>query len=280
MNPIALDRLKSQLLVSGIQQRDNALYQVINQLIGYVRQLIDETEGAINDITGGGGVNLGQTFVTTENELASLPSSRRIVPGSGINIHNDTQRLIIGASLIPGIDGEDGNDGLPGPQGPIGLQGIQGLPGPFLPFESEQDNSLPVSPLGNIKEFLDWQTYNPVSATGITALGDGSLYGEFTIINKTVVFITRLAVGATTTFSGALIQLSLPVPSVGTFFLPPISVAIFDNSLGTVLGGNAGLFDPSNAYGYALDGSFITGTNPVTLAAGDQLIFRGFYRRE
>lgn len=149
MNPIAVDRLQSQLLTSGLSQRDQPLYQVISQLIGYVRQLIDETQGSLNTITGGG-TSPGQTFVTTENELSSLPNSRRLVPGVGVHFNNDGQRLVIGSSPIPGITGEDGEEGpmgVPGIQGPIGPTGATGpagagggMPLPWDYFEELHDN--------------------------------------------------------------------------------------------------------------------------------------------
>lgn len=45
---IDLDRLKSQLLTSGLSQKDQPLYQVINQLIDAVRQSIKTTDSAFN----------------------------------------------------------------------------------------------------------------------------------------------------------------------------------------------------------------------------------------
>ncbi len=38
---VSLERLKSQLMTSGIQQQNIALFQIINQLIDYLRQTID-----------------------------------------------------------------------------------------------------------------------------------------------------------------------------------------------------------------------------------------------
>lgn len=49
----ALDRLKSQLLTSGLQERNNALFQVINQLIDNLRQNIDTTQAQITAIPAG-----------------------------------------------------------------------------------------------------------------------------------------------------------------------------------------------------------------------------------
>ena len=49
MRQVDLSRLQSQLLTSGIQQTNNALYQVITQLLGATRQLQDN----INSVGGG-----------------------------------------------------------------------------------------------------------------------------------------------------------------------------------------------------------------------------------
>jgi hypothetical protein len=96
---IVIDRLKSQLLVSGLQQDNFALYQVINQLID----------------------QLSHNATAINNLAASIPS----VPsggGSGVVI----------TSLSPGMPfglGDDGEDGVPGPPGRIGVDGIQGKDG-------------------------------------------------------------------------------------------------------------------------------------------------------
>lgn len=58
-----LDRLKSQLLTSGLQQRDNATWQVINQLIDFLRQSTNELQIQIEE---GGGSGDGITELTTD----------------------------------------------------------------------------------------------------------------------------------------------------------------------------------------------------------------------
>ena len=47
----ALDRLISQLNTSGLAQRNNDLYQVIKQLIQFLRQTIDSTTAQITAVT-------------------------------------------------------------------------------------------------------------------------------------------------------------------------------------------------------------------------------------
>lgn len=50
-----LDRLQSQLLTSGIQQTNQPLYQVINQLITYLRTTAGLATAAVNSGSSGGG---------------------------------------------------------------------------------------------------------------------------------------------------------------------------------------------------------------------------------
>jgi hypothetical protein len=54
-----LDRLKSTLLTSGLQQTNNPLFQLISQLIDYLRKLQQVTDAAIASSGGGGAVNGG-----------------------------------------------------------------------------------------------------------------------------------------------------------------------------------------------------------------------------
>lgn len=89
-------RLKTQLLNTGLQQKDNPLYQVILSLIGALESL----ETTVN--SGGGG------SATTNN------------------INNTINQILGGAAF----DVQDGQDSyVPGPAGPQGIQGMQGPPG-------------------------------------------------------------------------------------------------------------------------------------------------------
>lgn len=79
-----LQKLQAVLLVSGLQQKDPPLYQVISQLI---QAIIDSNIGVV-EITGGGGGGgplSDKTFVTTSNELASLPNSSQIIAGDNVS---------------------------------------------------------------------------------------------------------------------------------------------------------------------------------------------------
>jgi hypothetical protein len=79
---VDLDRLKSTLLTSGLQKKDNNLYQVINQLIEAVRTFQLTVIGSSG---GGGGIVGTGPFLTWDNGLASLPNSRQLLAGSRIS---------------------------------------------------------------------------------------------------------------------------------------------------------------------------------------------------
>lgn len=91
LNP---SRLYALLLKTGLQQKDNRLYQVLHDLIG-----------AITDLSGS--------------------SSSSIISGSGSTV---LAQIMQGS---PGSDGLDGEDALviPGPQGLRGSPGLIGPPG-------------------------------------------------------------------------------------------------------------------------------------------------------
>ena len=83
-----LNKLQTTLLQSGIQQTNQPLYQVITQLIQAVR---DSNTGVV-EITGGsgGGPLSDKTFVTTSDELATLPSSSQIIAGDHVSFDTTT----------------------------------------------------------------------------------------------------------------------------------------------------------------------------------------------
>src|SRR5262245_22413088 len=127
----AIDRLKAQLLTSGLSQQNQALFQVINQLIGAVRQSLANTEAITGGDSGGGGGVTGATFLTETDETASLPNSRQLVAGAGINIQSTPNGRMVIHTAIPlgGDGGEGGEDGPPGPPGKDGRDGAPGAPG-------------------------------------------------------------------------------------------------------------------------------------------------------
>jgi|PlaIllAssembly_1097288.scaffolds.fasta_scaffold00172_8 hypothetical protein len=140
---VTLDRLKSQLLTSGLQQENFALFQVINQLIDFLRNEVAATEAAISGSSGGGGGAglLGATYLTKNKEVL-LPNSLQVLPGAGIQFNDAGGRRIISAAMPFGLDGGgEAEDGPPGPPGIDGKMGVDGTPGrdgiQFIPLDGE-----------------------------------------------------------------------------------------------------------------------------------------------
>lgn len=130
ITPEAIDRLKAQLLVSGYQQKNNPLFQVINQLIDAVRQSIADTQAITGGgSSGGGGGALGATYLTEGAEAATLPNSRQVIAGAGIQFNDaPNNRRVISTAIPFGMD--SGGEGEDGPPGPPGRDGVAGAPGP------------------------------------------------------------------------------------------------------------------------------------------------------
>ena len=83
-----LGKLQSILLQSNLQKSNPPLYQVINQLI---QAIIDSNTGVVEITGGGGGGPLSdKTFVTTTNELASLPNSSQLIAGDHVSFDTST----------------------------------------------------------------------------------------------------------------------------------------------------------------------------------------------
>lgn|SRR5215471_1387349 len=86
LTPKQIDRLHSQLLTSGLQQRNSALYQVIDQLIQGLRGLQIAVFGTNTAGIGGGGGLTDATFITKDDETATYPNSLRLVAGTNITL--------------------------------------------------------------------------------------------------------------------------------------------------------------------------------------------------
>lgn len=130
---VTLDRLKSQLLTSGLQQENFALFQVINQLIDFLRGEVTATQSAISGGSGGGGGGgvglLGATYLTKNKEVG-LPNSLQEIAGAGIQFNDANGRRVISTAIPFGMDGGgEGEEGPPGPPGKDGVIGRDGMPG-------------------------------------------------------------------------------------------------------------------------------------------------------
>lgn len=129
---VTLDRLKSQLLTSGLQQENFALFQVINQLIDFLRGEVTATQSTISGGGGGGGGGVGLLGATylTKNKEVGLPNSLQEIAGAGIQFNDANGRRVISTAIPFAFDGEQGDEGVPGPPGRIGIDGLPGVAGP------------------------------------------------------------------------------------------------------------------------------------------------------
>lgn len=131
-NISALDRLKAQLQTTGLQQKNFQLYQIISQLIDYLRQNIDLTASQV------AGLSSSVTTISTPSTqvIIGVPSfdsgesGEEGPPGPPGRIGIDGLQGSSGNPGMPGIDGEDAIDGEPGAPGPQGFPGTQGISGP------------------------------------------------------------------------------------------------------------------------------------------------------
>ena len=79
-------RLFTQLLNTGLQNKDNPLYQLISQIIDALKTLTAST-GVPGSSSGGSGSSLaGQSYVTVNNDTAVLPNSRQAIAGDFMSL--------------------------------------------------------------------------------------------------------------------------------------------------------------------------------------------------
>jgi hypothetical protein len=123
-----VDRLKAQLLTSGLSQQNQPLFQVINLLIDAVREAFNAGTVVTGGGSGGGSGLVNASYITQLPE-GGLPNSRQLIAGSGINIvHTPNGRTVV-HSAIPYF-ADSGGEGEDGPPGPPGLPGAAGPVGP------------------------------------------------------------------------------------------------------------------------------------------------------
>lgn len=97
-----LDRLKANLLTSGLQNKDSALYQVINQLIDATKQvqtLVNINIAAVSAAIPPSGA--AYSYLTENDDSANLPNARQLLAGINITFDDTVagQRTIVGASV-------------------------------------------------------------------------------------------------------------------------------------------------------------------------------------
>lgn len=95
------DRLKNKLASAKVRQDDYTLYQVIESLIDYIRQMQTATGEVI--ISGNVDVSniLNSTLLTDDDESTLFPNSRQLLAGSGISFDDSIagQRTLNNISL-------------------------------------------------------------------------------------------------------------------------------------------------------------------------------------
>lgn len=134
-----LDRLTASLVQSKLQTDNNPLFQTIKGLIDFNRQIQDELGASIVQlqklIDGGNTPNkigglLGGTYLTKNDDHATLPNARQEIAGTGIILDDSTpHKRIISSSAVgtPPVFFPDDIVGetpmVPGPIGPTGANG-------------------------------------------------------------------------------------------------------------------------------------------------------------
>lgn len=117
VTPQVIGRLKNQLMISPVRDKDNPLYQVINQLIGIIEGLSANSANG-NSNVGPAGIN-----------------GRDGIPGFSFGNDDGNSGIIIPGPM--GANGSNGIDGSNGLQGPPGLDGLDAdllyIPGPTGP---------------------------------------------------------------------------------------------------------------------------------------------------
>lgn len=80
----AIQRLKAQLLTSGLSQKDQTLFQIINQLIDSLGATATEVNVTAGSITPSGAPKTA-TFLTSGVEAPTLPNSRQLLAGTNVS---------------------------------------------------------------------------------------------------------------------------------------------------------------------------------------------------
>jgi hypothetical protein len=101
-----LDRLQSQLLTSGIQKENNSLFQVISQLITATRKLVETPAVAAPS-----GAGIDKTYLTVNNESATLANSRQELAGNGVSFDDTVANArTVNVPLSQSVILTDGNE--------------------------------------------------------------------------------------------------------------------------------------------------------------------------
>jgi hypothetical protein len=124
-------RLYALLMNTGLQQKDQPLYQVIHDLIAAAASINTQVNNVIASLAPSSTPVSPTSGAKTIQIISSLDDNSSDDFFSGMVISGNVGAT--GKQGIQGIQGDDGTDGndsfIPGPQGAAGIQGIQGVPG-------------------------------------------------------------------------------------------------------------------------------------------------------
>lgn len=278
-----LDRLKAQLLQSGIQQKNQPLYQVVNQLIDAVRQGFDVTASTTGGGGGGGGL-INADYLTHENNLAILPNSRQLIAGSGISIMKTGSKVILNADggILSDLNEReerslDSGISIPGPRGATGLQGPQGPPG-LDALVDECCESLPY--IGNAIYDSGLQNYTPTwdQTTTSPSLGNSTLTGIWRRWGPLVSYNIAFQLGSTATLGTGAFEFTLPFVVGNSALGGPMAGTVSDVGTASYIGIPRFFTTSSILIAINLNPpTWVTETQPFSWVTGDSLNVSGMY---
>lgn len=225
------DRLYQVLATTGLQNKDQQLYQLLFNLIGLVRKALTLTSSSSSG---------GSTTNVVENNIYQIL-------GDGESSGSDD------GLVVPGPAGQDGTTGA---QGPMGVPGFG--------FDGEDGESYPIAavgPQGNTG------ATGAQGATGVSVLVEDGLPGEdaFPIPNPPIVVLQQI--GITVDGSGAVLTTGVKgyksFPSAGTI----VGVRLLADTTGSIVmdiwKDTYANYPPTNA-------DSITSATPPTISASNK----------
>lgn len=181
-----------------------------------------------------------------------------------------TSSVIIGA-----VDGAPGTNDMPGR-----LSFFTSLDGTVSPTERMRINNAGLI-TGTGQSLGAWTAYTPTLGGTGWAIGNGTSYGAFCQIGKTVFYKIRIDFSTTSTFGGSNLTISRPINAGSEWAVPTVGngqavdVSLSQQHTLTIMSGAA-----NNVFVPFRDGNpgvGLTSTTPFTWATGDQIGFSGSY---
>jgi hypothetical protein len=127
-NISALDRLKSQLQTTGLQQSNIQLYQIISQLIDSLRQSVNLTTVGLASLNAAVSAAIPtpitQVVLGTPFSIDGIDGLEGEIGPPGIGTRGIDGLIGKNGIGIPGMDGEDGLDSAIYPMGSSGPSGL------------------------------------------------------------------------------------------------------------------------------------------------------------